>query len=180
MICKKCLIDKDNSNFHKRKDSKTGYRRTCKSCVSDYQSEYQSKYYELNKDKISEYKYEYRRTEEYRDKNKNRIDKKHIRISRNFINSTINRIKSKKNYKSNLDLLGYSHEEFKNHIENLFSEGMSWDNHGEWHIDHIIPVSRFDESVDIKIMNSLSNLQPLWAKDNLKKSNRTGGLAPTL
>jgi len=57
---------------------------------------------------------------------------------------------------------------------------LSWDNHGEWHIDHIIPVSRFDESVDIKIMNSLSNLQPLWAKDNLKKSNRTGGLAPTL
>lgn len=39
------------------------------------------------------------------------------------------------------------HEEFKNHIENLFLEGMSWDNHGEWHIDHIIPVSRFDESM---------------------------------
>ena len=71
----------------------------------------------------------------------------------------------------NIDLVGYSYEDFKNHMEKLFSEGMTWKNHGEWHVDHIIPVSKF-EMLDIKIINSLDNLQPLWAKDNLSKGNK--------
>jgi hypothetical protein len=49
---------------------------------------------------------------------------------------------------------------------------MSWDNHGEWHIDHIIPASKFDKTEKLCIINSLLNLQPLWAVDNLKKSNK--------
>jgi hypothetical protein len=48
---------------------------------------------------------------------------------------------------------------------------MSWDNWGEWHIDHIIPVSKFEKETPPSIVNSLSNLQPLWAIDNYKKSN---------
>jgi hypothetical protein len=60
----------------------------------------------------------------------------------------------------------------KEHIEKLFVEGMSWENHGEWHIDHIKPVSKFDKTEKISIINSLDNLQPLWAVDNLKKSNK--------
>jgi len=39
---------------------------------------------------------------------------------------------------------------------------MSWDNHGEWHIDHIKPVSKFDKETPMSIVNALSNLQPLW------------------
>lgn len=64
--------------------------------------------------------------------------------------------------------LGYSLAEFKAHIESKFLEGMTWSNHGEWHIDHIIPVSKFDKS-NIARVNDLSNLQPLWAFDNLSK-----------
>jgi len=51
-------------------------------------------------------------------------------------------------------------------------DGMSWSNWGEWHLDHIKPVSSFDKSGKICIINSLDNLQPLWAADNLKKSNK--------
>jgi hypothetical protein len=53
----------------------------------------------------------------------------------------------------------------------MFTEGMSWDNYGEWHIDHILPCSSFDLA-DIeqqKICFNYKNLQPLWAEDNLRK-----------
>jgi len=72
------------------------------------------------------------------------------------------------------DKLGYTPEELVRHIESLFEDGMSWDNHGEWHIDHVKPISAYlDEGVtDPSIVNALGNLRPLWAKDNLVKGSR--------
>jgi hypothetical protein len=74
-------------------------------------------------------------------------------------------------------LVGYGVEELKNHLESHFLPGMSWDNMGEWHIDHIIPKSAFHyettDDIDFKKCWSLKNLQPLWAKDNLSKNDRT-------
>ena len=49
---------------------------------------------------------------------------------------------------------------------------MSWDNYGEWHIDHKKPISAFHKDTPPHIINSLCNLQPLWEIDNLKKSNK--------
>lgn len=71
-----------------------------------------------------------------------------------------------------LNLLGCTWEEAKAHIEHLWLEGMSWENHGlhGWHIDHIRPVSSFQQH-ELHLMNHISNLQPLWAKDNLSKSD---------
>lgn len=73
-------------------------------------------------------------------------------------------------------LVGYSYQELRNHIELLFKDGMSWDNVGEWHIDHIIPISAFSfkkpTDINFKKCWALSNLQPLWALDNFKKGNR--------
>jgi len=70
--------------------------------------------------------------------------------------------------------LGYSAEDFQFHIESLFKDGMSWENYGfeGWHIDHIKPISAFDSTATIKEINSLDNLQPLWAKENFKKGGR--------
>lgn len=70
-------------------------------------------------------------------------------------------------------LLGCSYEEAKAHIEFLFQEGMTWENHGvhTWHIDHIRPVSTFGPD-EIYLINHISNLQPLWAKENIAKSNK--------
>jgi len=102
---------------------------------------------------------------------KNKNNNKHIIIWRTILNNTFKRIGTKKQDKT-IELLGYSAIELKEHIEKLFVEGMSWENHGEWHIDHIKPVSKFDKTEKISIINSLDNLQPLWAVDNLKKSNK--------
>jgi len=80
----------------------------------------------------------------------------------------------KSNYKSKtlLSLIGCSREKLKKHIESQFDVGMTWENHGEWHIDHRIPCAFFDLSdyEQQKICFNYRNLQPLWAVDNLKKN----------
>lgn len=69
--------------------------------------------------------------------------------------------------------LGCSVEELKKHLESKFQPGMTWDNHGlhGWHIDHIKPLASFDltDLEQVRQACHYTNLQPLWAKDNLRK-----------
>lgn len=80
----------------------------------------------------------------------------------------------KNNKKSNktIKLLGCTGSFLKQYLESKFLPGMSWDNHGKWHIDHIIPCASFDLSKSEQQQECFhyTNLQPLWAVDNLKKS----------
>ena len=75
---------------------------------------------------------------------------------------------------STRELLGSSVAYVRKHLESQFVDGMSWDNHGEWHIDHIRPCASFDLSdpEQQKECFNYKNLQPLWAKDNLSKGDR--------
>ncbi len=74
------------------------------------------------------------------------------------------------------DLLGYSMRELAGHLEKQFQRGMSWDNMGEWHIDHILPLSSFDitgaDDPDFRVAWAITNLRPLWAEENLSKQNK--------
>ena len=75
--------------------------------------------------------------------------------------------------KHSIEYLGCSIDEFKEHIESQFEDGMNWDNHGEWHIDHIIPIKYQNPSLEDTIERlHWSNTQPLWAYDNIAKGNR--------
>lgn len=71
------------------------------------------------------------------------------------------------------ELVGYTLSDLEKHLESLFQDGMSWENMGKWHIDHIVPRSSFSYKTpndpDFKVCWSLDNIQPLWAIDNLKK-----------
>lgn len=69
-------------------------------------------------------------------------------------------------------ILGCTFEELKVHLEKQFVEGMNWENRSLWHIDHIIPVSSAKTEEELIRLNHFSNLQPLWAVDNLAKGAR--------
>lgn len=74
---------------------------------------------------------------------------------------------------STIELLGITMPKFIKYFESKFTDGMSWDNHGEWHIDHILPCASFDltKKSEQKKCFHYTNLQPLWAHDNLSKSS---------
>jgi hypothetical protein len=71
------------------------------------------------------------------------------------------------------ELLGTDLEGFKAHIEAQFTDGMSWENHSEWHIDHIVPLASGKAPEEIWKLCHYTNLQPLWARDNMSKHAKT-------
>lgn len=78
-----------------------------------------------------------------------------------------------------LALLGCTREEFKAHIESLLQPGMTLENYGLWHVDHVKPVATFDLSdpEQVKACFHYKNLQPLWAADNMAKKSIDGSSA---
>jgi hypothetical protein len=134
-------------------------------------STYRKSYYADNKEKITKRNYNYKKT---------KLKEDSLFYFENSIRNVIygslyrhNYTKKSKTYK----ILGCSYEEFKHYIEKQFVEGMSWDNQGEWHLDHIYPVSLATNEEEIIKLNHYTNFQPLWAIDNLKKSNKIIGLS---
>lgn len=102
------------------------------------------------------------------------------RINQRIRNRLRHRISTaiRKGYKSGsaVNDLGCSVEEFRSYIEERFQEGMSWDNWGKttWHLDHIKPLSHFDLRNREEFVEAVhyTNIQPLWARDNLRKNDR--------
>ncbi|REK64910.1 MAG: hypothetical protein DWQ49_01035, partial [Bacteroidetes bacterium] len=106
-----------------------------------------------------------------RNKRKTDLNYKLTDNLRNRVRKTLN---GKSKSKNTLKLLGCSVDFLKKHIESQFEPGMSWENYGfdGWHMDHIVPCASFDLSdpeQQQKCFN-YTNLQPLWAKDNISKS----------
>ena len=75
------------------------------------------------------------------------------------------------------EILGCSFIEFKEHLEKQFVNGLSWENRSEWHIDHVIPLASAKTEEEVIRLNHYTNLQPLWAADNLKKRDKMPDLA---
>jgi len=144
-----------------------------------------SEYYKKNREMIIE------KTRRYNQENKERVNKQHtkrtmkryysdveFKLSMSLRNSLWKRLKAHLANKNSsaLSLVGCTMEELKAHIESKFEDGMSWENwtvYG-WHIDHIIPCSSFDLKIEEEQKKCFhyTNLQPLWAKDNLSKTNK--------
>ena len=77
---------------------------------------------------------------------------------------------SKKN--KTFEIVGCTPQELKEHLEKQFIDGMSWENKGNWHIDHIIPLSSAKTEEEFYMLCHFTNLQPLWAIDNIKKRDK--------
>jgi len=129
----------------------------------DKKKEYETVYQKENKDKITIYRKKYLKEKMANDLN--------FKLKKNLRNRLTIALKNNQKTGSAVKDLGCSIEELKNHLENLFQEGMSWDNRSEWHIDHIKPLASFDLNNRVELLKAChyTNLQPLWAKDNLIK-----------
>ena len=188
--CKLCAINHSKEYYEKNKEKISSKHKGYK---SEYNKEYREKnkekekerfkiYYYNNLDKIKERQKLYnernpekikilRQQSKLKNKEKNKEQNIHIITWRSLLNNSLKRFNTNKENKT-IELLGYSAQELKEHLESKFLEGMSWNNRSKWHIDHIIPVSSFDKSEKMSVVNSLDNLQPLWAKDNLSKGSK--------
>lgn len=105
----------------------------------------------------------------YRQNRRKQINIKLINNIRRRINIAI---KSKKNH--SIEYLGIDIESYKKYLQQLFDSHMNWNNYGikGWHIDHIIPISSAKNEEELIKLFHYTNTQPLWAEDNLKKSNK--------
>lgn len=83
-------------------------------------------------------------------------------------------LRNKQKRGSAVELLGCTIPELVTHLEEQFTDGMSWESQGAWHIDHILPLSSFDleDLEQLKIACHYTNLQPLWASDNCSKGSK--------
>ncbi len=104
----------------------------------------------------------------------------HVKLSQHIGRSLWNSLHGLKQGRHWEDLVGWTLQDFIHWMEPQFKPFMGWQNHGEWHIDHIRPISSFNftapDDEAFKKCWSLENLQPLWAKDNLSKSNKYEGV----
>jgi hypothetical protein len=181
--CKKCGSLKKLSDFVKNKSSKDGYRNECKPCynkrLKDYRTnnpewrkkatDAQKSYRLKNPHKQKEYQGRYKERLNYWAKKNRSSDLVKLKETlRSRLNSAIRGKGYSKNTKT-ADTLGCTWEELKLHLESQFKDGMSWSNRSEWHIDHIIPLASATTEEEVYKLNHYTNLQPLWAEDNLKK-----------
>ena len=136
----------------------------------EYLTEYHKKWRTKNVDKWRKIKRDYERNRKARDPL--------YKLINNF-RTAIYQVLKENNINKNghyFDILKYTPEQLISHLESKFGENMTWDNYGEWHVDHVKPISSFMISNigDEEFMNcwSLGNLQPMWGVDNIKKSNK--------
>ena len=187
-VCNICKIEKNLNEFNKSSQHKSGFRNYCKSCQKEMHIKYKERL--GDKIKIRAKKWEEENSEKRKQYRKKTYQKHGKRISREkylkmksdptiylkmLMRRRIRGILTSKNLKKRLPcetIVGCSYENLKIYLQSKFKDGMSWENQGKWHIDHIVPLSSALNEDEIYKLCHYTNLQPLWAEDNLKKSNK--------
>jgi len=158
-------------NREKIKEQRKAYYQQNREKVKAYQKQ--------NAEKIKAYRKQNRDKMRIYERNKHKTDI-NFKLRGNLRNRMRRVLNGKSKSKKTMDLIGCSANFLKKHLENQFQPGMSWNNYGNpngdhsecWHVDHIVPCASFDLS-DPKQQQKCfhyTNLQPLWAKDNMSKA----------
>ena len=162
--------ESDKRHYLKNREKRLQYFSDWQKDNRDRLNDYHQKWREKNIDKHREYKRKYE---------KHRKDTDPLyRLVSNFRTAIYTVLKESNvdKYGHYFDILQYTPDELINRLELQFKDDMSWENYGEWHVDHIKPISSFDikEIGDDEFMKcwSLENLQPLWGDENIRKSNK--------
>ena len=178
------------ANKERIKEKAKAYREANREEILKKQKEYNKAYYEANKEKLKSWREANR--EERNKKNKawreaNRdyqkeYDKERrktdplFKLKKNLRCASWRAFKGQTKNVTTEKLLGCSYNDFKDYITAQFVGNMSWDNYGQiWQVDHIIPLATIEDVSQTELISSLchfSNLQPLFAQDNILKNDR--------
>lgn len=190
--CWYCDKNLDASMYHKSKNRPDGLQGMCKNCHKLYRSKWLNNNKTQYKEKCQEWSIKnqeriYKNKKEWRNKNREyfrehqrkykalkRKNDPIFKITSNLRTRVRKAIKGINKSNTTIELIGCSIEEFKTHIEKQFKKGMTWNNYGEWELDHIQPCCSFDLT-DIrqqKLCFHYSNTQPLWKKEHRKKTKQ--------
>lgn len=194
--CSKCHCEKPLESFYKLKSYHDGHRPDCIECHKkkklehyyQHQDEHlaRKKLQSINRTeagkkriRVNALKRYYKDIEKTRE-NRRQYENKKMKEDLNYLLKKRLRtriwaaLKGLRKCDCTSSLIGCSIEFFKEYITSKFVDGMSFSNYGEWHIDHIVPCASFDLSSEEqqKKCFHFSNLQPLWAKDNLAKHDK--------
>jgi hypothetical protein len=194
--CNKCQEELSLDRFYKNKGTKDGVETYCKSCKGISTLKSAKKYYLENKEYILAQKKIYNK--KYREGNREAVRLSQKKFRENNVGYS-NKYSQKKKQEDpifkfsgavrvllytsfkracngaftkrsrSVEMLGCSMEDFVSHIVSQFTEGMTLENHGEWHLDHIIPLATARSEDDVIRLSYYKNFQPLWASDNLSK-----------
>lgn len=190
-LCSKCNIEKIllDENFAKYKGK---WRAECRSCgrqvCREYKarnrqqiSEYNKAYKSSNKQSVSEYnkKYYHDNIEKMQEKNlktheRLRETNPAFKISGNLRTRIGKLVSGENKSKSSMELLGCDLKFFLKWLEFQFELGMTFDNYGEWHLDHVLPCAKFDLTnlLDQRKCFHWTNYRPAWAEDNIRKGDK--------
>lgn len=200
-FCTRCKIEKSLAEFNKNKRQNDGFQSYCKICHKEYVQQnkeqlkiyYQNwlennrenrnlsnqKYRENNRQQFRDYYKKYRSKLSFKENRRNYETNKRKTSNIFKVKSNLRRrigsfFKGKDKSKSTEKLLGCSYRDLIVYLENKFTDGMSWENYGlyGWHIDHIVPLSSASDIISLEKLCHYSNLQPLWAKENLSKGDK--------
>jgi hypothetical protein len=160
--CTMCKKEKSLADFSPKRDASDGKKSACKPCRRTVYK----RYYENNKEgiKAKHLVYKLKRYKE----DALHCTEQRLRSRLRAVTRRLNGVKTSRF----TDILGCSIEKLKIHLEDQFLPGMTWGNRDKWHIDHITPLSSGKTQEDLQRLCHYTNLQPLWATDNLKKSDK--------
>lgn len=188
-MCKKCGTRKTLSEFYRFKGKSTTPCKQCRTRSAEDKikhrinnKKWRARNYAANREeeikKVGKWRSEHpEKVKEYRkitNARRNGTLKGKLVRSMSKIGKSLRGSKSRRHW---VDLVDFTVDQLKKHLEKHFERGMTWDNYGSyWHIDHIIPISAFNferpEDMDFKRCWCLKNLQPLEAKENMSKHNK--------
>jgi Uri superfamily endonuclease len=163
-VCSKCALNKEYIHFYVRAKYADGHSSWCKKCTLDYGKAYKKPRLNERLERQRSWRKDTNYMSNYLSLPQNKIAHNLRTRLGKAITSNISAVKD----------LGCSIEELKSFLESKFTLGMTWDNYGKWHIDHIKPLSKFNlsDTKELLMACHYTNLQPLWAKDNIVKYNK--------
>lgn len=180
-LCKICSNIYTKNYRQRNKEKVRSHNRKSYHNNVEKRRSYRKKYYKENKEKLNTYNRKYNQENKKILNAKANVRRKaklhydlNFKIRLNLRNRMHQALKG--NYKSGSAVqdLGCSIDEYIKYIEAKFTEGMTWENYGEWHLDHIKPLTSFDLIDRQQFLEAAhyTNYQPLWAEDNLRKGRK--------